>query len=75
MACSTLSIPKRRLYDIANVLEGIGYITRSQKNHIRWDRAVDLNHLLARIDPLPLARRPRDDISEGSHRRREAEPI
>ena len=31
-----LHIKKRRLYDIANVLEGIGLITRASTNHIQW---------------------------------------
>ena len=29
-------VQKRRLYDIVNVLEGIGYIERVQKNIVRW---------------------------------------
>lgn len=31
-----LGVQKRRIYDITNVLEGIGYIEKMQKNMIRW---------------------------------------
>ncbi|KAL0314593.1 UNVERIFIED_CONTAM: Transcription factor E2FC [Sesamum angustifolium] len=31
-----LEVQKRRIYDITNVLEGIGLIEKTTKNHIRW---------------------------------------
>ncbi|KAL8059160.1 hypothetical protein ABFX02_03G068200 [Erythranthe guttata] len=31
-----LQVQKRRIYDITNVLEGIGLIEKTTKNHIRW---------------------------------------
>ena len=31
-----LEVPKRRIYDITNVLEGINLIQRYKKNHVRW---------------------------------------
>lgn len=31
-----LRVQKRRIYDITNVLEGVGLIAKSSKNHIRW---------------------------------------
>lgn len=31
-----LKVQKRRIYDITNVLEGIGLIEKTSKNHIRW---------------------------------------
>ena len=37
MACKTLDVQKRRIYDITNVLEGIGLICKVSKNNIRWD--------------------------------------
>ncbi|KAL3640970.1 hypothetical protein CASFOL_015938 [Castilleja foliolosa] len=31
-----LEVQKRRIYDITNVLEGIGLLEKTTKNHIRW---------------------------------------
>ncbi|CAF99504.1 unnamed protein product, partial [Tetraodon nigroviridis] len=31
-----LSVPKRRLYDVTNVLEGIALTRKTSKNHIEW---------------------------------------
>ena len=38
-AASQLSVQKRRIYDITNVLEGIGLIEKKAKNNIRWKYA------------------------------------
>ena len=35
-AAETLHVQKRRIYDITNVLEGVGLISKASKNHIRW---------------------------------------
>ncbi|CAI5452351.1 unnamed protein product [Caenorhabditis angaria] len=35
-AAEFLQVPKRRLYDITNVLEGIGFVQKIGKNAIRW---------------------------------------
>uniref|UniRef100_A0A061RJC2 E2F transcription factor 4/5 n=1 Tax=Tetraselmis sp. GSL018 TaxID=582737 RepID=A0A061RJC2_9CHLO len=35
-AADILSVQKRRIYDITNVLEGIGLIEKNSKNNIRW---------------------------------------
>ncbi|GFX05499.1 transcription factor E2F1 [Trichonephila clavipes] len=35
-ACTVLSVPKRRLYDITNVLEGAGLIAKTSRNNIKW---------------------------------------
>lgn len=35
-AAETLKVQKRRIYDITNVLEGVGLIIKASKNHIRW---------------------------------------
>lgn len=40
-AAVSLGVPKRRLYDITNVLEGINLITKKSKNIIVW-RGVDV---------------------------------
>ncbi|XVF35970.1 hypothetical protein REPUB_Repub19eG0018000 [Reevesia pubescens] len=37
-----LQVQKRRIYDITNVLEGIGLIEKTSKNHIRWKRSDDM---------------------------------
>ncbi|KAI5192217.1 transcription factor E2F3 [Nematocida minor] len=37
-AASVLEIHKRRLYDITNVLEGVGYIKKKLKNSIQYTR-------------------------------------
>eukprot|EP00511_Aplanochytrium_stocchinoi_P000699 CAMPEP_0204828458 /NCGR_PEP_ID=MMETSP1346-20131115/6226_1 /ASSEMBLY_ACC=CAM_ASM_000771 /TAXON_ID=215587 /ORGANISM="Aplanochytrium stocchinoi, Strain GSBS06" /LENGTH=416 /DNA_ID=CAMNT_0051957541 /DNA_START=58 /DNA_END=1308 /DNA_ORIENTATION=- len=36
VAAEQLQVQKRRVYDITNVLEGIGMIQKETKNHIRW---------------------------------------
>ena len=35
-AVSELQVQKRRIYDITNVLEGIGLIEKNAKNQIHW---------------------------------------
>ena len=35
-ACNKLGVAKRRIYDITNVLEGVGLIEKTTKNLIRW---------------------------------------
>nr|GEV36624.1 transcription factor E2FA-like isoform X2 [Tanacetum cinerariifolium] len=39
-AAETLDVQKRRIYDITNVLEGIGLVEKTLKNRIRW-KGVD----------------------------------
>lgn len=41
-AAETLEVQKRRIYDITNVLEGIGLIEKTLKNRIRWKGIDDL---------------------------------
>lgn len=36
-ASVTLSVSKRRIYDITHVLEGIGLLTKISKNNIKWN--------------------------------------
>lgn len=36
MAVDELGVQKRRIYDITNVLEGINYVEKLQKNTIKW---------------------------------------
>lgn len=35
---------KRRIYDITNVLEGIGLIEKETKNTIKWKYVLQLSH-------------------------------
>lgn len=37
LAATALSVQKRRIYDITNVLEGIGLIEKKSKNNIQWN--------------------------------------
>jgi len=43
-AAIKLNVQKRRIYDITNVLEGIGLIEKTIKNKIKW-KAGDINDL------------------------------
>lgn len=36
-AASELGVQKRRIYDITNVLEGIGLLVKKGKNHVSWN--------------------------------------
>jgi len=40
IAAVQLGVPKRRIYDITNVLEGIGLIEKRNKNHVAWIHPV-----------------------------------
>jgi hypothetical protein len=44
-ASSRLAIQKRRIYDITNVLEGIGYIEKLGKNLMKWVGGVQGHYL------------------------------
>lgn len=45
VAAETLTVQKRRIYDITNVLEGIGLIKKTSKNNIKWIGDVNLSSL------------------------------
>lgn len=36
IAATKLEVQKRRIYDITNVLEGIGLIIKKSKNNVQW---------------------------------------
>ncbi|CAI9270483.1 unnamed protein product [Lactuca saligna] len=42
-AAVILEVQKRRIYDITNVLEGIGLVEKASKNHIRWKKSKTLS--------------------------------
>jgi hypothetical protein len=68
-AADKLGVQKRRLYDITNVLEGIGLVEKKSKNNIQWrgslehlgeaddnrDLAVRLSKIQSNIDDLQRA--------------------
>ncbi|CAA7393896.1 unnamed protein product [Spirodela intermedia] len=80
-AAETLRVQKRRIYDITNVLEGIGLIEKKLKNRIRWkgldvsrpgDVDEDLATLQAEVKNLSIEERQLDDqISDMRDRLRE----
>lgn len=41
IAAGQLDVQKRRIYDITNVLEGIGLIEKKSKNNIQWKGCGD----------------------------------
>ncbi|KAE8702517.1 Transcription factor E2FA [Hibiscus syriacus] len=80
-AAKTLEVQKRRIYDITNVLEGIGLIEKKLKNKIRWkgvddsrlgEADIDLSVLQAEIENLTMKERTLDDqIREKQERLRD----
>ncbi|KAK3136168.1 hypothetical protein QOZ80_5BG0429120 [Eleusine coracana subsp. coracana] len=69
-AAETLEVQKRRIYDITNVLEGIGLIEKKLKNNIRWkgiddsrpgEVSDDMSILQADIDALTLQENKLDE--------------
>ncbi len=46
VAAKELGVQKRRIYDITNVLEGIGLIEKRGKNHISWKGDAHLGGLM-----------------------------
>ncbi|XP_058098815.1 transcription factor E2FB-like [Magnolia sinica] len=53
-AADVLDVQKRRIYDITNVLEGVGLIEKTLKNRICWkglgmSRPMELDHHLSRL--------------------------
>eukprot|EP00795_Rhopilema_esculentum_P008560 gene8560-14561_t len=49
-ATEMLDVQKRRIYDITNVLEGIGVIQKEAKNNIRWRGAKHLERKPVSVD-------------------------
>ncbi|XVE96321.1 hypothetical protein REPUB_Repub02eG0211400 [Reevesia pubescens] len=69
-AAETLEVQKRRIYDITNVLEGIGLIEKKLKNRIHWkgvdasrpgEADGDVSILQAEIENLSMEERKLDD--------------
>ena len=53
-AATMLGVQKRRIYDITNVLEGIGLIEKRSKNNIQWKGMGSSNsaNMMAELDKL-----------------------
>ncbi|KAF9624510.1 hypothetical protein IFM89_011623 [Coptis chinensis] len=77
-AAETLVVQKRRIYDITNVLEGIGLIEKKLKNRIRWKGSdasgpgeVDHNAtiLQTEVENLSLEEQRLDDQIREMHER------
>lgn len=67
-AVNKLNVQKRRIYDITNVLEGIGYIEKLSKNKIKWvggenekDYNNDIAGLTVKMSDLELEETKIDD--------------
>ncbi|KAK4735066.1 hypothetical protein R3W88_009327 [Solanum pinnatisectum] len=63
-AADTLEVQKRRIYDITNVLEGIGLIEKKLKNRIQWKPGevdIDASILKAETDGLSMEERRLDE--------------
>ncbi|GAB2214842.1 hypothetical protein Drorol1_Dr00019206 [Drosera rotundifolia] len=69
-AADTLEVQKRRIYDITNVLEGIGLIEKKLKNRIQWkgldvarpgDDEDNFSTLQAEVESLSLEERRFDE--------------
>ncbi|KAF5750569.1 transcription factor E2FA isoform X2 [Tripterygium wilfordii] len=77
-AAETLEVQKRRIYDITNVLEGIGLIEKKLKNRIRWkgidasgtgELDGDISILQAEIEKLSVEEHRLDDQIRDMHER------
>lgn len=69
-ASSLLEVQKRRIYDITNVLEGVGLLEKTSKNNIKWnggsldDDPDNGGHVFdPEMDHRPTLR----SLSEGDH--------
>lgn len=48
-----LNVKKRRIYDITNVLQGIGYIEKNGKNEIIWTKSYNNQTNISNMDSVP----------------------
>lgn len=65
VAADTLNVKqKRRIYDITNVLEGIGLIEKKNKNCIQWRGAVPGSNTQESVDRLAVLRDEIDKLQD-----------
>lgn len=67
-ASSVLEVQKRRIYDITNVLEGVGLLEKTSKNNIRWNGgSLDEPDAGGFFDPELEQKPTLRSLSEGDH--------
>jgi len=65
VAADTLNVKqKRRIYDITNVLEGIGLIEKKNKNCIQWRGAVPGSNTQESVDRLAVLKEENEKLEE-----------
>ncbi|KAK2705129.1 transcription factor E2F1-like [Artemia franciscana] len=52
IACNKIGVQKRRIYDITNVLEGVGLITKVSKNNVLWQQQSNKRLFESEIEVL-----------------------
>lgn len=66
-AAGTLEVQKRRIYDITNVLEGIGLIEKKLKNRIQW-KGVDVSRPGEVDESISSLQEDRENLNVEEHR-------
>lgn len=68
-ASDMLSVQKRRIYDITNVLEGIGLVNKKSKNNVQWLAArVSSEDLEGELQDLEAKENELDNLIEQAER-------
>lgn len=69
-----LTVKKRRIYDITNVLQGIGYIQKTGKNEIHWIKGnltkkncLEGNYFFKKLNQLKNLKNDVDDLQKENH--------
>lgn len=65
-AADTLDVQKRRIYDITNVLEGVGLIEKKLKNRIRW-KGLDVTNSIEMSKVASIQRELESSLMEESN--------
>ncbi|KAJ7555667.1 hypothetical protein O6H91_05G049400 [Diphasiastrum complanatum] len=65
-AADTLHVQKRRIYDITNVLEGIGLIEKNEKNRIQW-KGLGVSSIGEVNDEISLLQADLDHLNKEEH--------
>ncbi|XP_015936143.1 transcription factor E2FB-like [Arachis duranensis] len=66
-AAETLEVQKRRIYDITNVLEGIGLIEKKLKNRIQW-KGLDVSRPGQAVDSFASLQAEVENLTNEEHR-------